>query len=69
MSNTQSRPATRIPKRTLLAALVLTLAIGACGSDEPSSGGANADSAAKELTIYSSLPLQGAARAQESRNR
>jgi branched-chain amino acid transport system substrate-binding protein len=69
MSNTQSRramTATRSSKRGLLAAaaVALTLAGGACGSDEPSGGGGNAESAAKELTIYSSLPLQGAARAQ-----
>jgi branched-chain amino acid transport system substrate-binding protein len=69
MSNTQSRramTATRIPKRGLLVAtaLALTLGSGACGSDEPSGGGGGGESAAKELTIYSSLPLQGAARAQ-----
>jgi branched-chain amino acid transport system substrate-binding protein len=69
MSYTQSRramTATRTPKRGLLAlaALALTLASGACGSEEPSSGGGGAESAAEELTIYSSLPLQGAARAQ-----
>jgi branched-chain amino acid transport system substrate-binding protein len=50
-------------KTCILAALALGLA--ACGSEEPSgSGGGGGESAAEELTIYSSLPLQGAARAQ-----
>jgi branched-chain amino acid transport system substrate-binding protein len=51
-----------------MAAAVLAALVAACGSDEPSGGGGGGggggDSAAKELTIYSSLPLQGAARAQ-----
>jgi branched-chain amino acid transport system substrate-binding protein len=70
MSNTQScraMTATRASKRGILAvaALALTLPIGACGSDEPSGGGGGGGEASAEpLTIYSSLPLQGAARAQ-----
>jgi branched-chain amino acid transport system substrate-binding protein len=69
MSNTQScraMTATRASKRGILAvaALALTLPIGACGSDKPSGGGGGGEAAAEQLTIYSSLPLQGAARAQ-----
>src|SRR4051794_3811250 len=49
----------------ILAAAVLAALVAACGSDESSGGGGGGgDSAAKQLTIYSSLPLQGAARAQ-----
>jgi branched-chain amino acid transport system substrate-binding protein len=51
----------------ILAAAVLAALVAACGSDEPSTGGGGGgggESAAEELTIYSSLPLQGAARAQ-----
>src|SRR3954452_4232993 len=49
----------------ILAAAVLAALVAACGSDESSGGGGGAgDSVAKQLTIYSSLPLQGAARAQ-----
>jgi branched-chain amino acid transport system substrate-binding protein len=48
-----------------VAALTMALAAGACGSDDggggkPGGGGG----AGEQLTIYSSLPLQGAARAQ-----
>src|SRR3954453_1664000 len=53
-------------QRTLIAAEALALTIAACGSDEPSGGkrAGGGESAGKQLTIYSSLPLQGAARAQ-----
>src|ERR671925_148929 len=47
---------------TLLA--VAMLAIAACGGDDGGGGGTAAESTGKPLTIYSSLPLQGAARAQ-----
>src|SRR4051794_11662220 len=49
----------------ILAAAVLAALVAACGSDESSGGGGGGSTeAAKQLTIYSSLPLQGAARAQ-----
>ncbi|MDA0173620.1 branched-chain amino acid ABC transporter substrate-binding protein [Solirubrobacter taibaiensis] len=53
-------------KRTIGVLLTAgALAFGACGSDEPDSGGGQAENASEEtLTIYSSLPLQGAARTQ-----
>jgi branched-chain amino acid transport system substrate-binding protein len=39
--------------------------LGACGSDDEGGGGSGGDGGgAQKLTIYSSLPLQGAARAQ-----
>ena len=48
--------------------LVAAMAIGvaACGDDDSggSSGGGSADSGSKTLTVYSSLPLQGASRPQ-----
>jgi branched-chain amino acid transport system substrate-binding protein len=47
-----------------VAALALALGIGACGGDEEGDTGAGGDGGPKQLTIYSSLPLQGAARAQ-----
>jgi branched-chain amino acid transport system substrate-binding protein len=40
------------------------LALAACGSDEGGEGSAGEKAPAETLTIYSSLPLQGAARAQ-----
>jgi branched-chain amino acid transport system substrate-binding protein len=47
------------------AVAALALAFGACGSDdEGGSGGSGEDGGGQQLTIYSSLPLQGAARAQ-----
>ena len=46
------------------AALALALGIGACGSDDEGDTGTGGDDGAQKLTIYSSLPLQGAARAQ-----
>jgi branched-chain amino acid transport system substrate-binding protein len=53
-------------QRTLIAAAALALTIAACGSDDSGGGtsGGGGESAGKQLTIYSSLPLQGAARAQ-----
>jgi branched-chain amino acid transport system substrate-binding protein len=55
-------------QRTLIAAAALALTIAACGSDEPSGGksAGGGETAGKQLTIYSSLPLQGAARAQSA---
>jgi branched-chain amino acid transport system substrate-binding protein len=47
----------------LMAIAALALAITACGDDEGDAGGGE-DGGAQKLTIYSSLPLQGAARAQ-----
>jgi branched-chain amino acid transport system substrate-binding protein len=47
-----------------VAALALALGIGACGGDDEGDTGAGGDGGPKKLTIYSSLPLQGAARAQ-----
>jgi branched-chain amino acid transport system substrate-binding protein len=52
-------------KRLRWSALVaVALALGACGSDDEGDGGAGDEGGAQKLTIYSSLPLQGAARAQ-----
>ena len=46
-------------------AAALVLAVGACGSDDEGGGGSGGDGGGgQKLTIYSSLPLQGAARAQ-----
>jgi branched-chain amino acid transport system substrate-binding protein len=45
----------------------LALGVGACGGDDSSSGGGGGDSSSgggKSLTVYSSLPLQGASRPQ-----
>src|SRR5262245_28807588 len=42
----------------IVGCLIGALALGACGSDDD--GGGAADGGAKELTIYSSMPLQGA---------
>jgi branched-chain amino acid transport system substrate-binding protein len=47
-------------KRLLIFAAVV---LAACGSDSPDTA-TNSNSASKQLTIYSSLPLQGAARVQ-----
>jgi branched-chain amino acid transport system substrate-binding protein len=60
----------RFNRATALGLLVPALAFGvaACGDDEDSSGGGGGGSggtvAGKKLTIYSSLPLQGASSAQ-----
>ena len=52
-------------RRTITAALAATaLALGACGEDEASGPKTGGESAGETLTIYSSLPLQGAARTQ-----
>ena len=53
--------------RHLLRAVAVTavvLALGACGSDDEGGGDSSGGGGGKQLTIYSSLPLQGAARAQ-----
>jgi branched-chain amino acid transport system substrate-binding protein len=45
----------------------LALGVGACGGDDSSSGGGGGDTGgggSKSLTVYSSLPLQGASRPQ-----
>ena len=47
-----------------VAAAALVLALGACGSDDEGGGDSSGGGGGKQLTIYSSLPLQGAARAQ-----
>jgi branched-chain amino acid transport system substrate-binding protein len=49
-------------RRSILVALTLALALAGCGDD--SDGGGGEQGSADPLTIYSSLPLQGAARAQ-----
>ena len=46
------------------AAAAAVLALGACGGDGDGDGGGGGGGDAETLTIYSSLPLQGAARAQ-----
>jgi branched-chain amino acid transport system substrate-binding protein len=51
----------------ILVAAVVAAGVGGCGSDEPSGGGGSGgggEQKREQLTIYSSLPLQGAARAQ-----
>jgi branched-chain amino acid transport system substrate-binding protein len=47
-----------------VAVLGVALALAACGSDDDGGGAPGGDGGGKKLTIYSSLPLQGAARAQ-----
>ncbi len=49
--------------RAIAAVLVLGLVAAACGEDEPSGQGEGGDEA-RTLTVYSSLPLQGAQRPQ-----
>jgi branched-chain amino acid transport system substrate-binding protein len=44
--------------------LALALVVAACGDDEESGGGEKAGGGGKTLTVYSSLPLQGAGRPQ-----
>ena len=46
------------------AVLVLALVAVGCGEDEPSDQASGGDAAARTLTVYSSLPLQGAQRPQ-----
>jgi branched-chain amino acid transport system substrate-binding protein len=50
--------------RVIAPALALALAIGACGDDGDEPTGSSGDSATRTLTVYSSLPLQGAQRPQ-----
>jgi branched-chain amino acid transport system substrate-binding protein len=45
-------------------AVALSVAFAACGGDGNETGGPNQSSATKTLTVYSSLPLQGAQRPQ-----
>jgi branched-chain amino acid transport system substrate-binding protein len=49
--------------RASVAMLILVLVAVGCGDDEPSEGGEGGD-AGRTLTVYSSLPLQGAQRPQ-----
>jgi branched-chain amino acid transport system substrate-binding protein len=52
-------------KSRIAAVLALSLLVAACGDDGGGgTGGSSGQAAAEQLTIYSSLPLQGAARAQ-----
>ena len=53
-------------RRTVLAVatLAMALAVGACGDEEGGETGGEGGGGGQKLTIYSSLPLQGAARAQ-----
>src|SRR4051812_4863290 len=54
-------------KSSMAVAGLLAVTLAACGSDDnnaSSGSGGGSTEAAKQLTIYSSLPLQGAARAQ-----
>jgi len=52
--------------RWILVCLLGALALGvtACGDDNDDSGGGGGTTASKDVTIYSSLPLQGASRVQ-----
>jgi len=45
-------------------ATALTFGVAACGDDNDDSGSGSGSTGSKNLTVYSSLPLQGAARAQ-----
>ena len=47
-----------------VATLAMALAVGACGDEEGGETGGEGGGGGQKLTIYSSLPLQGAARAQ-----
>ena len=53
-------------RRTVLAVatLAMALTVGACGDEEGGETGGGGGGGGQKLTIYSSLPLQGAARAQ-----
>jgi branched-chain amino acid transport system substrate-binding protein len=48
----------------LIVVIALATAVAACGEDEDGGGGGAGDEQAKTLKVYSSLPLQGAAREQ-----
>ena len=50
--------------RASVALVVLALVAVGCGEDEPSGQGGDGDAASRTLTVYSSLPLQGAQRPQ-----
>jgi branched-chain amino acid transport system substrate-binding protein len=50
--------------RAIAGVLALGLAVAACGSDGDDPAGPSGDNAARTLTVYSSLPLQGAQRPQ-----
>ena len=50
--------------RASAALVVLALVAVGCGEDEPSGQGGDGDAASRTLTVYSSLPLQGAQRPQ-----
>ena len=50
--------------RANVALVVLALVAVGCGEDEPSGQGGDGDAASRTLTVYSSLPLQGAQRPQ-----
>ena len=50
-------------KRVLMV-VALAAVVAACGDDSSGGGGSQSGGAPKTLTIYSSLPLQGAARTQ-----
>ncbi len=51
-------------RHLVAAALALGVLVAACGDDDDSSGGAGAEGQARTVTVYSSLPLQGAQRPQ-----
>jgi branched-chain amino acid transport system substrate-binding protein len=51
-------------KRGLLAVAALAMVFAACGEDDAGEAGGGDGGGGRQLTIYSSLPLQGAARAQ-----
>ena len=51
-----------------LGGILACLALVACGGDDSGGGGGGGGGGGKELTIYSSLPLQGAARPQSAKS-
>jgi branched-chain amino acid transport system substrate-binding protein len=50
--------------RGIAAVLVLVLGVAACGDDDDTTGSTGEDGGGRTLTVYSSLPLQGAQRPQ-----
>ena len=69
MRNALSTSSTRSRRRSLrpsyaVVALAMALAVGACGSDEGGGNTTSGGDTGETLKIYSSLPLQGAARTQ-----